>query len=472
MKSFGQGKIPFLLPGLIAVAAVAALTLWLSRQPAKPLSLRVPGTDKAPDSELGTNSNAVLAGKVIPGDGQPSKLPGAWAQFRGSARDNSSKNSDKLARSWQGSEPRELWAVDLGEGYAGAAVSTGRVYVMDYNRERKHDSLRCLSLDDGRELWRYEYPVGVKRNHGMSRTVPAAAENFVVAIGPKCHVVCVDPLSGELLWGLDLVRQYGATVPPWYAGQCPLIDGTNVILAPGGKEALLLALEGRTGKVLWQTPNPRGWKMTHSSVMPMEFGGQRFYVYCANNGVVGVSATNGAILWQTPEWKISIATVPSPLVLDNGRIFLSGGYNAGSLMLQVKKAREGFAVETAFRLPPEVFGATQHTPILYENHIYGVRPDGRFACLSLDGKVVWTSESAPQFGLGPFLFADGMFFAMNDSGLLRLIEATPEGCNFLGQAQVLKGRESWGPMALAGTRLLARDLTRMVCLEVGKKQAP
>jgi outer membrane protein assembly factor BamB len=356
--------------------------------------------------------------------------------------------------------------VEVGEGYAGAAVLNGRVYLMDYDREKKQDALRCLWLEDGHEIWRYSYPVSVKRNHGMSRTVPAVTEKLVVAMGPKCHVLCADAVTGELRWGLDLVRQYGATVPPWYAGQCPLVENGAVILAPGGKDALLLAVEAETGKVLWQTPNPRGWKMTHSSIMPMEFGGERMYVYCANNGVVGVSAKDGKILWDTKDWKISIATVPSPLVLDNGRIFLSGGYNAGSLMLQLKKEGDRFVAQTLFRLEPEVFGATQHTPVLYNGHIYGVRADGRFVCLSLEGKTVWASDAGQQFGLGPFLLADGLIFAMNDSGLLRLIEASPEKYKLFGQAQVLKGRESWGPLALADGRLLARDLTRMVCLQV------
>src|SRR5262249_18545280 len=161
-----------------------------------------------------------------------------------------------------------------------------------------------------------------KRNHGMSRTVPAVSEQVVVAMGPKCHVVCLDAVSGELRWGIDLVRQYRATVPPWYAGQCPLIDSNAVILAPAGPNALLLAVEADTGKVLWQTTNLHGWKMTHSSVMPMEVDGERIYVYCANNGVVGVSAEDGTLLWETTAWKISIATVPSPLILPNGRIFL------------------------------------------------------------------------------------------------------------------------------------------------------
>ena len=59
--------------------------------------------------------------------------------------------------------------------------------------------------------------------------------------------------------------------------------------------------------------------------------------------------------------------------------------------------------------------------------------------------------------------------AVNDSGKLRLMEAAPARFNLLSEAQPLKGRESWAPMALAGNRLLLRDLTRLVCLDLSGK---
>jgi len=468
MKESGLAKRNWLIPAAAGMVVLGLLALWLGRGSDKPLALRVPGTDQAPGVEPGGGANPVLDGKLTRSDVQPANLPGSWPQFRGPNRNAVSPETASLARAWPPGAPQELWAIDVGDGYAGATVLNGRVYLMDYDRDKKQDALRCLALADGREIWRYAYRDPLKRNHGMSRTVPAVNEQIVVAIGPKCHVVCLDPATGDLRWGLDLVRQYGATVPPWYAGQCPLIDGGAVILAPGGKAVLLLACDAQTGAPRWQTPNPHGWKMTHSSVMPMEFGGQRMYVYCANNGVVGVSAQDGSILWETTDWKISIATVPSPLILSEGRIFLAGGYNAGSLMLQLHQESGRFIPQTLFKLGPEVFGATQHTPICLDNHLYGVRADGKFVCLTLEGKPVWNSGSAPQFGLGSFVASDGLILAMNDNGLLRLIEATPEKYVLRAQAQVLKGRESWGPLALAGGRLIARDLTRMVCLDVAR----
>lgn len=478
------------MPAVTATVGVVLLAAWFFLGAGKPLALRVPGTDRAPGAEFGTNVNPVLLGKALQGDGQPANLPGAWPQFRGTNSLGAGDAATPLANAWAPGEPRELWGIDTGEGYAGPAVWNGRVYLMDYDREKKQDALRCLSLADGREIWRFAYPVAVKRNHGMSRTVPAVADGLVVAMGPKCHVVCVDATSGQLKWGIDLAQEYGTTIPQWYAGQCPLIENGRVILAPGGTNAvalaaadaagkdtngvpacgaLMAALDLQTGKPLWLTPNPNEWKMTHASIVSAEFESERMYVYCADKGVVGVSAKDGRLLWETTAWKISIATVPSPLVVGNGRIFFSGGYNAGSLMLQLKKDGDSFVPEVAFKLPPEVFGATQHTPVLFQDHIYGVRPDGRFVCLSLDGKTVWASDSTQLFGLGGFLLADGKLFAMNDSGLLRMLEASPAKYNLLGQAQVLKGRESWGPPAIAGSRLLARDFTRLVCLDVGRK---
>ncbi len=451
----------------LMLLAIAVLALWLWPRDSLELELRVPGRDQAPDAAGGSTNNPVLRGALTRGDGKPANLPGEWPQFRGPQRDGICHEPLTLNRNWASSPPRQVWAVDVGEGYAGPVISQGRVYLMDYDREKQQDALRCFSFADGKEIWRYSYPIAIKRNHGMSRTVPALASNLVVAIGPKCHVLCADAANGELRWSLDLARQFGATVPPWYAGQCPLIEGDKVILAPAGKADLVVAVNLQTGEVVWRTPNPRGWKMTHVSLMPMQLGSRRMYLYCGSGGVAAVSADDGALLWDSTEWKISIATVPSPLVLEDGRVFFTGGYNAGCLMLQLREEDGKVVSQPVFRLPAEEFGATQHTPVLHSGHLFGTRADGEFVCLNLDGKVVWSSGPNTNFGLGPWLLAGDLIYVMDDTGKLTLVEASTSGYKELGSAQVLNGHDAWGPMALAGGRLLARDLTKLICLEVG-----
>jgi outer membrane protein assembly factor BamB len=209
--------------------------------------------------------------------------------------------------------------------------------------------------------------------------------------------------------------------------------------------------------------------MTHSSVVPMTFHSQKMYIYCARGGVVGVSAEDGGILWQTDQWKISIATIPTPVIVSEDKIFLSGGYNAGSMMIQLYEEENQIKAKTLFQLDAKTFGSPQHTPILYNSFIYGVRPDGQLTCLDLEGNIQWTSGTDHRFGLGPYLIADGKIFVLADEGLLTAAVAVSDQFQLLVQAQVLDGHDAWAPMAIASGRLMLRDLTRMVCLDLTVK---
>lgn len=450
--------------GFAVLGVMGVIYLWMSADAAPQLEVRVPVASNVSDGSAGQVDVLAQAERTTY-DGVAADLPGAWPRFRGVNGDAIGHVDVTLARNWPAEGPAVLWSVDLGEGYAGAAILNGRVYVVDYDQEKHGDAIRCFSLADGKEIWRYFYPVRVKRNHGMSRTTPAVTDKYVVTFGPKCHVACLDAVTGELNWLLDLVKDYGATVPNWYAGECPIIDDGKVILGVGG-DALIMAVDIETGQIVWQTPNPQGWDMTHSSVVPIEFGGRRQYVWCASGGVVGVSATDGALLWELTDWQIRIANVPTPVPVGDGRLFLSGGYNAGAMMLQLTEENGQIKPVVEFKLAPEVFGSPQHTPIFYEGYLYGVRPDEQLVCLDLDGKVVWTSGSTTKFGLGPYTIVNGLIYVMDDHGQLTLAEATPTAYVPLAEADVLDGIDAWGPMAVAANRLVLRDLTKMICLDI------
>lgn len=458
------------IPVLLAVAGIVLVAFWLNTQPVVDLYARVPGLDR-PE---GFRSVGALplpeAGEPVISGGRPSDAPGEWPCFRGPSRDGICHENVPLARDWPEEGPPVLWTVELGPGHAGAAVSDGRVCVLDYDPQAQADTMRCLSLDDGREIWRNSYPVVVVESHGMSRTVPTVADGYVISIGPRCHVACWDVETGNCRWLLDMVAQYGTTVPEWHTGQCPLVDGGRVILAPCAK-AFMVAVDCRTGKVAWESPKLHNWQMTHSSITPVEFAGRRMYVYCGSRGVAAISADDGSVVWETTEWVGKMATCPSPVDVGDGRIFFCGGYNAGSLMLRLVEQGGRIAPEPLFRLKPKQFESEQHTPILYEGHLYGVRtnPGGRqLACLDLEGNERWNS-GRDKFERGPYLIADGLIYVMDSEGLLTMAEATPEAYKPLNKFQAFEdGHDAWGPMALASGRLILRDATRMACLDVSE----
>jgi outer membrane protein assembly factor BamB len=459
------------IPIMLVIVGAVLLYVWFRADPASDIKMRLPGADNKPKVLVDDDEPIKIKGKLVKFDGVPADLPGAWPRFRGPDFDAISKEDITLARTWPADGPRILWSIEVGEGYAGAAVLAGRVYIMDYDRENEADSIRCLSLEDGEEIWRYSYPIKVKRFHGMSRTIPAVTDEYVVTIGPKCHVTCLDSMTGEFRWMLNLVKEFNTKVPQWYAGQCPLIEDGKAIIAPAG-DVLMMAVDCQGGEIVWKTPNPDGWVMTHSSIVPMVFNSKRFYVYCGgakdSGGVVGVSAEDGSVLWKTEQWRLR-TNVPSPVIVGEDRIFLSAGYGQyenGCTMLHLTETDSTIKAQMEFLHPTEVFGSMQQTPIFYNGFIYGVRMDKQLVCLDLEGNIVWTSTSANKFGSGPYVIAKGLMYVLDDTGTLTMLEATHSGYVQLAQTRLPEGREYWGPMAVASGRLILRDLTRMICLDI------
>ena len=194
--------------------------------------------------------------------------------------------------------------------------------------------------------------------------------------------------------------------------------------------------------------------------------------------MVGVSAENddrGKLLWKSTEWKHKV-TAPSPVVMDDGLIMISGGYGAGSMLFKVDKSGSDFTVKALQTVKTiEGVASEQQTPIYYKNHIFTILPKDagalrkEFACCKEDDlkTIVWSSGKVNRFGLGPYLLADEKFYILNDNGILTMIKASLEKYEELGQAKVLSGHDAWGPIALVGTKMLLRDSKSMVCIEVG-----
>jgi outer membrane protein assembly factor BamB len=210
--------------------------------------------------------------------------------------------------------------------------------------------------------------------------------------------------------------------------------------------------------------------------MPATIGGIRQFLYLTMNKVVGIAAANGQLLWSNP-FSGRMAVCPSPVSVGDGRVFVTSGYDVGSVMYKVEKGSGGFTAQKLYSLTSMQFNSEVHTPILFQNHLFAVgsKTRGRFTCLGLDGKPVWQSPVAANdpggtktFELGGFLLADGMFFILDGrTGLLRLIEASTQGYKELASSQILQGAEVWGPMALSNGKLVIRDMDQMVCLQVG-----
>ncbi len=473
-----SGLLKKYYPVIIGLLALGALVWWLTENPTRDFSLSEPGADGF--AEGGVFEEEIIIGEHFKRFSDHPPVPSErWPRFRGDQSDNISRSPIPLISSFNGRVPDVLWSVQLGEGHSGAAIYDGLVYVLDYDEESRADMLRCFVLETGEEVWRRWYHLLIRRNHGMSRTVPAVTEDFILTIGPRGHVMCLDRLTGDFLWGIDIEKEYNSEIPLWYTGQCPLIDEGVAIIATGG-DALMIGVDCATGEVLWRVPNPDRHEMSHSSVIPYTFGGRKMYLYSGIGIAAGIAADGpdaGTILWQTNRWNFPVVA-PSPVGMPDGRILLTAGYGAGTMLLQLREANGSFTVEVAASFSPgEGLSSEQQTPILLNGLLYGIMPkDARglrnqFVCVRADDptRVVWSSGASARFGLGPYILADNKFFLLNDDATLHIIELSTTRYRELDKVRLFDGFDAWAPLAIANGLMVLRDSEKMICIDLRKK---
>ncbi len=497
---FKSGKPVIAAAAVTAAVCLLVLLWWLRLQPAGELALRVPGMDdpvgkKAADAERRVNRDFTwgelyrsFAAEPVSGGA----VRGNWPWFRGPNYDGISPQTIELADSFPPDGPTLQWELKLAPGYGGAAIRDGRVYVMDYI-EGQGDVLRCFRFDDAAELWRTGYRIRLANNHGMTRTVPTVTEKYIVTMGPMGQVMCVDTPTGKARWGISLTKKYGTRdlSSCWYAGQCPLVDDGVAVIAPAGKEVLMVAIDCETGKPLWEAPNRGGWKMSHSSVVKAEIHGTPMYIYAAIGGIAAVGADGdlaGKILWATTEWTSSVL-MPSPVVLAANHVFFTSGYDGGSALIRIDRKGAAFQPEVVYsfsgrRRSRECFSTYHHTPIYYQGRLFGIQNNNarehklEFVCVdplaAPGGRIVWGSGRETVFtaprkreAWGPYLLADNKFYVIGDTGLLAMFEASTTECRKLGEWMLMRdGHEVWGPLALVDGRLFVREYTRLLCFDI------
>lgn len=391
-----------------------------------------------------------------------------WPQFQGPDRNGMSQETG-LARTWPAGGPKSLWSIPLGEGFAGPAIRDGEVYILD-RTQFQQDVLRVLSLDTGKELWTYSYYAPGEVTYNGSRTTPTVTEKYVFTVGMMGQFHCIDRDTHEPVWKKNLAKDFkGAKIGGWGVAQSPSVYNDLVIVAPQAPRAFVVAFQQATGKVVWKSAGvgDRGY----SSPVIETIGGVDQAVIIGSGKVAGISMENGKTLWTYDGWTCRIP-IPYPTLLPGDRLFLTGGYGAGSAMIQIKRFGSHFTVEELFKT--EECGSQIHEPILYDNHLYmnsngNKRRDGML-CLTLDGTVRWRTKDTsglPLFERGNLLMADGMIISLDGKkGTLHLIDPSPQGFKQIAVAKVLDGPKAWSPMALSGGKLLVRNQNEMRCLDL------
>jgi outer membrane protein assembly factor BamB len=359
-----------------------------------------------------------------------------------------------------------LWKVDTGPGFGGPAIADGKVYLLD-RIKGKSDVLRAFDLKTGKEEWSSSYDAPGRVSHPGSRSTPFVSDGHVYTVGTFGQLYCFSIKTHKPVWNKDLIADFGAKRGGWGFGQSPLVvDDLVVVSIQSGKNGLA-AFNKLTGKVAWKSW-PIGGSDCYTSPMLTTIAGVRQIVMFHKGVVAGVDPKNGKLLWEYAGYK-GKRPIPNPVVMADGRIFLTSGYGYGCAMIKVTKSGDSFRVKQIFNDGRS--GSKVPPAIQYDGHIYSNTETGdSLQCLSADGEVKWKTGRKLDLSLGSLLIADDLLFVLGGkSGILHLVEASPKGFNELAQAKLLGGREIWAPMALSNGLLVIRDQSQMKCVDVAKK---
>lgn len=181
-----------------------------------------------------------------------------WPQWQGANRDGISREAG-LLKTWPSDGPKLAWRLDdLGTGYSSPAVAGGKIFGLS-NRGDK-EVVWALSEKTGKEIW--AIPLGAAQSGGMRQGIegtgstPTVEGDRLYILGHGGDLVCLQVSDGKEVWRRHLVKDFGGQLPTWRFNESPLIDGEKLICTPGGKTATMVALNKKSGELIWQTKVP------------------------------------------------------------------------------------------------------------------------------------------------------------------------------------------------------------------------
>ncbi|MCY4658305.1 MAG: PQQ-like beta-propeller repeat protein [Acidobacteria bacterium] len=289
---------------------------------------------------------------------------------------------------------------------------------------------------------------------------PAVDGGRVFTLGAGGILSSWDTVSGALLWRNDYSASVQVTGLFCGTAASPLVDGGRLLVQVGSDAAggRVLALDPATGSEVWSWS---GVGPGYGSPILVEVAGHRQLVTLTESSVVGLDATDGALLWSVPftdEWHENIVTP----VWTGNHVVVSGP-RQGTHAFAIRRREDGWQAAPAWSNP----GVTMYmsSPVLAGGILYGHSSTraGQFVALdAATGAVRWSSEGREGEHAAVLLAGDHLLLLTEDAELL-VAEPDPAAFAVAHQYEVAEDATWTVPVPLPDG-LLVRDATGLARL--------
>jgi outer membrane protein assembly factor BamB len=115
----------------------------------------------------------------------------------------------------------------------------------------------ALSESDGKELWVRPLGPALQQQVPQSKEGPGCTPtvdgDHLYVLGMSGALACLRVADGKIVWQRNLKDDFGGVPPMWNFRESPLVDGDKLICTPGANDATLVALDKKTGEVIWKS---------------------------------------------------------------------------------------------------------------------------------------------------------------------------------------------------------------------------
>ncbi len=393
-----------------------------------------------------------------------------WPNLRGPHYSGVS-DENGLASSWPANGPPVLWRAELGQGYSSFACSGDRVYTLDQSRSA--ECVACLDVRTGREIWRRGIDLPWKFDSDLPgpRSTPTLAGGRVYYAGAFGVAGCLDARNGSPIWSFNVTETFRGEGTFFGYACSPLVEGGRVFLSAGGRDAAVVALDAKTGSVLWTSGSGPA---SYASAMPITVGGRRQIVVSLMNVIEGLDPATGNRLWESRGSKGYDEHTAQPL-WEEPWLLAPTSFRLGSRCFRLDAsgltpAWQGRVLSNDF-VSSVARGGLVYGFDLEDMQPTGERPAaGRFKCIEIaTGKVRW---QAKETGMASVVAADGKLILWNESGELILARETPERYEEMGRAPIFYNEVCWTAPAFDRGRLFLRAQNQAACVWLADSPPP
>jgi outer membrane protein assembly factor BamB len=373
-----------------------------------------------------------------------------WPQWLGPDRSGISAETG-LLQQWPAQGPPRVWTIaGLGSGYGSVAVKGDRIFVQ--GQKGRDSTVSSLNRADGRLVWSRAIGSAGDNDRGDGpRGTPTLDGDRLYALTENGDLACLNVADGTVRWQLNILKEFRGRNIGWLISESPLVDGSNLIVSPGGRGAGMVALDKMTGKTVWTTRELHD-EAGYASAIAADVGGVRTIMTLTGEAGVGVRASDGKLMWRYQRVANGTANITTP-VFQGNKVFYTSNYGTGGVLLALTPQNgEVKATEVYFtREMQNHHGGV----VVVNNYLYGFN-NAILTCLDFaTGKMMWRDRSV---GKGSLMYADGNLYILGENNLVGLVQATHTGYVERGRFAIQdQGWPSWAHPVVSGGTLYIRN---------------